>query len=33
MMMMNIILVLPSDPTETIIPAGDPAAKSQPSVH
>ena len=24
----NIILVLPSDPTETIVPAGDPAVKS-----
>ena len=27
----NIILGLPSDPTETIIPAGDPAVKSLPS--
>ena len=27
----NIILALPSDPTETIIPADDPAVKSSPS--
>ena len=27
----NIILALPSDPTETIVPAGDPAVKSLPS--
>ena len=27
----NIILALPSDPTETIVPAGNPAVKSLPS--
>ena len=29
----NIILALPSNPTETIIPADDPAVKSSPSTH
>ena len=28
----NIILALPSNPTETIIPAGDPAVKSSPTI-
>ncbi len=27
----NIILALPSDPTETIVPAGDPAVKIRPA--
>ena len=28
----SIIIALPSDPTETIVPAGDPAIKSSPSM-